>query len=405
MKPTRTEPFPPGATTGATPLRGVQLQYRFVDERTVPQSGDAIDNPLFNLLSAVAEAGSIQGAARALDISYRHLWGSLKQWETDTGQALVIWQRGQPARLTPFAERLLWAERRARVRLVPHIEALRRELQRVLDEASDVTREVLRIDASHDLMLPALQTQAQALGLQIDLRFAGSLDALRALAEGRCIVAGFHAPPLDRAELYARQLKALLKPGLHKLIGAMRRTQGLMVPPGNPRRLRSLADVAAQRLRFAAREAGSGTRLLAEHLAAQQGLTLQALQETVTENSHSAAATAVASGQADAALGVEAAARRSGLAFVPLIEEDYFLVCLADALEQPAVRLLRRALSEPAWMQALDDTPGYAAAAEPGAVLSLTRALPWWTFRSTRAAALPIDLGSGDAGPHPTRPD
>ena len=126
---------PTMSTPPDTAPRGVQLQYRFVDARAVPQSGDDIDNPLFNLLSAVAEAGSIQGAARTLDMSYRHLWGSLKQWEADTGQALVIWQRGQPARLTPFAERLLWAERRARVRLVPHIEALRHELQRVLDEA------------------------------------------------------------------------------------------------------------------------------------------------------------------------------------------------------------------------------------------------------------------------------
>jgi putative molybdopterin biosynthesis protein len=363
----------------------VQLQYRFAEARAMPQSGDDIDNPLFSLLSAVAQAGSIQGAARALEVSYRHLWGSLKDWETVLGQALVTWQRGQPARLTPFAERLLWAERRARVRMAPHIEALRHELQRVLDEAQDVSREVLRIDASHDLMLPLLQAQAQRLGLQIELRFAGSLDALRSLSEGRCLVAGFHVPPLDRSEHYARALKTLLKPGLHKLIGAMRRTQGLMVPPGNPCRLRSLADVAAQGLRFAAREPGAGTRLLAEHLAAQQGFSLQDLQVAVTENSHIAAAAAVASGRADAALGIEAAARRCGLAFVPMIEEDYFLVCLADALDQLAVQLLRRALAAPAWAQSLDDTPGYTAH-QPGQVLSLTRALPWWHFRSPSTA-------------------
>ena len=396
-------PSTPAIEATAGPVRGVLLQYGFADPRAMPQSGDEIDNPLFGLLSAVAQAGSIQGAARGLGMSYRHLWGSLKHWETVLGQPLVTWQRGRPARLTPFAERLLWAERRARVRLAPHIEALRHELQRVLDEAQDISREVLRIDASHDLMLPQLQAQAESMGLQIELRFAGSLDALRSLAEGRCLVAGFHVPPLDRSEHYVRALKTLLKPGLHKLIGAMRRTQGLMVPPGNPHRLHSLADVAAQGLRFAAREPGAGTRLLAEHLAAQQGLALTDLRVAVTENSHIAAATAVASGRADAALGIEAAARRCGLAFVPLIEEDYYLVCLADALDLPAVRLLRRALAAAAWAQALDDTPGYAAAAEPGAVLSLTRALPWWRFRSTRAAN--THPGADDAGPHTARPD
>ena len=30
------------------------------------------------------------------------------------GEALVVWAKGQPARLTPFAQRLLWAEARAR---------------------------------------------------------------------------------------------------------------------------------------------------------------------------------------------------------------------------------------------------------------------------------------------------
>ena len=87
--------------TSSSTARGVQLQYRFLAE---PQTGSQVDNPLFDLLSAVATQGSIQGAAKALDLSYRHLWGSLKQWEETVGQALVVWQRGQPARLTAFAE-------------------------------------------------------------------------------------------------------------------------------------------------------------------------------------------------------------------------------------------------------------------------------------------------------------
>ena len=375
--------------------RGVQLQYRYVTEA---QTGSQVDNPLFDLLSAVAAEGSIQGAARALGFSYRHLWGSLKQWEDTVGQALVVWQRGQPARLTPYAERLLWAERQARERMVPHIEALRRELQRVMEEALDGSRQVLRIDASHDLMLPVLQGLADAKGLHLELRFAGSLDALRSLAEGRCVVAGFHAPPLSRSEHYARALKALLKPGRHKLISTMRRTQGLLLAPGNPMGLRSLGEVAARGLRFVAREPGSGTGLLAEHLAAHQGFALSTLNTTVQETSHLACAAAVASGTADAALGIEAAAVRYGLGFVPLVEEDYFLVCLADALDQPAVRLLCKLLQAPDWRRALQDLDGYACPPAAGEVLSLTRALPWWTFRSPKTDGCG-PLAENDPGP------
>lgn len=363
--------------------RGVQLQYRFGAGDA--QRGAAIDNPLFDLLSALAEAGSIQQAALRLGLSYRHLWGSLKNWEATLGEPLVHWVRGQPARLTPFAERLLWAERRARTRLAPHIEALRGELQRVLDEAMDGSRQVLRVHASHDLALPALQAQAgSSHGLHIELHFAGSLDALRALAEGRCLVAGFHVPPLvGRVQHYARALKPLLVPGRHKLIACMRRRQGLIVAAGNPLGVATWPDLLATGVRFASREEGSGTGLLARHLADAAGVDIGALRVVAQENSHLAVAHAVAEGRADAALGLEAAAAALGLAFVPLIEEDYFLVCLADTLEQPAVQALRAALAAPAWADALRALPGYAPSEQAGEVLSLTRALPWWRFRST----------------------
>ena len=367
---------------------GVRLQYRFDSEA---QHGAAIENPLFDLLSALAAAGSIQHAARQLGVSYRHLWGSLKVWEEVLGEPLVSWVRGQPARLTPFAERLLWAERQARVRLAPHIEALRGELQRVLAEAFDGTRQVLRVDASHDLVLPALQQLAAGPSrLHIELRFAGSMDALRSLAEGRCIVAGFHVPALaGRQHVYARALKPLLAPGRHKIIGCMRRCQGLIVPRGNPAGVRALDDVVRGRLRFVAREVGSGTELLARHLLEVAGLAPTALHTVAVSNSHLAAAHEVASGSADAALGLQAAAASEGLDFVPLLEEDYYLACLADALEQPAVRALRALLASPAWLATLAGRTGYTPSAQAGQVLSLTRALPWWRFRAPRARRAP----------------
>ena len=363
--------------------RGVHLQYSFEAEG---QQGAAVQNPLFDLLSAVHEHGSIQRAAAALQASYRHVWGALKHWQDVLGEPLVSWTQGHPARLTPFAERLLWAETHARARLTPHIEALRVELERVLSEALDGNQQVLTIYASHDLALPALRETARgAERLHIELRFAGSIDALRALAEGRCTVAGFHVPPLtEGAALFAASLKPLLKPGRHKLIGCTRRTQGLVVAAGNPLKLHSLADVAARRARFAQRQPGAATRLLTEHLLLQEKVDPVQLIATRTEDSHTAVAAAVARGLVDAGVGIEAAARQYGLDFVPLAQDDYFLVCLADALEQPAVLALRRALHDPAWQQAVAALPGYAVS-QPGEVLSLTRALPWWNFRKPKA--------------------
>lgn len=368
--------------------RGVHLQYSFQPEG---QRGAEVQNPLFDLLWAVREHGSIQHAAKAMGASYRHVWGALKQWEEVMGEPLVTWTQGQPSRLTPFADRLLWAETRARTRLTPHIEALRAELERVLAEALDGNQHVLPIYASHDLALPLLRDLAsQQQRLHIELRFAGSVDALRALAEGRCLVAGFHVPPLQGgARVFAQALKPLLKPGRHKLIAFSRRAQGLMVAKGNPLQLRTVADLAVaagpagRPVRFIPRQAGSGTRLLMDHLLLQHGIAPEAVAGYDTsppEDSHMAVAAAIASGVGDAGMGLAAAAQAFGLDFVPVMDEDYFLVCLKDALEHPAVLKLREVLAGADWHQAVATLPGYSGA-RSGEVLSLTGALPWWNFR------------------------
>jgi putative molybdopterin biosynthesis protein len=374
--------------------RGIHLQYSF---EARGQEGAQIENPLFDLLSALQEEGSIAHAARALKLSYRHVWGALKHWETVLGAPLVLWAKGQPARLTPFAERLVWAERQARVRLTPHVEALRTELARVFAAADDTGLLLLDIAASHDLGLPRLQAlAAQQQALHLGLRFTGSEDALRALHDGRCSVAGFHVPRLAAGtSAFARGLRPLLRPGTHKLIGSHWRRQGLMLRPGDGRlqgldAADLLRELAAGRCRFVNRQPGSGTRRLLEHLLAEAGLRMKPHEgiDHPVEHTHVAVAAAVASGSADLGLGIEAAACEFGLAFRPVVDEDYFLVCQKAALDTPAVQALRTTLAGPAWAQALQSLPGYGAQ-QAGDVLSLTRALPWWNYRKAKPGPPP----------------
>lgn len=344
-------------------------------------------NPLMDLLQAVRHAGSIAGAAKSLGLSYRHVWGELKRWEQALGQALIIWDKGQAARLTGFADKLLWAERRAQARLAPQINALQAELEKTFAVAFDPTHQALAIYASHDDALVMLRETAAAQSLHLDLRFCGSVDAIRALNEGRCHVAGFHAPwQPDVQSLVARTYKPLLKPGQHKLIGFATRSQGLMVAPGNPLRLQSLGDVARQRLRYVNRSPGTGTRLLLDQSLHVLGLHASDLTGYAhEENSHTAVAACIAAGQADAGLGIASAAQVHGLDFVPLYPERYWLVCLASALDSEPVRQLRALLSDPTWLGRLQTMAGYTTNADAGQVQSLSSVLPWWQFRSWRA--------------------
>jgi putative molybdopterin biosynthesis protein len=360
-------------------VRQVELSYSFA----APASRrGAIRNALVDLLQAVRDSGSIVGAARALDLSYRHVWGELKRWEAELGQPLIVWDKGQPARLAPFGEKLLWAERKAQARLAPQIEALRAELERTFAVAFDEGARVLTLFASHDDALAVLREHAaRHARLHLDVRFVGSVDAILALNQGRCVMAGFHTPPQPPVGSIAqRTYQPLLQTGRHKLIGFARRRQGLIVAPGNPLGLAGVRDLARTQARFVNRALGTGTRVLFEELIAREGLPPEAIRgHASAEPSHAAVAQTVASGAADAGLGIEAAARALGLDFVPLVLEDYYLACLKDALDDPAVQALRDLLRTPAWQAALRQLPGY----EPyrsGEVLSLKRQLPWWTF-------------------------
>ena len=363
-------------------MRKIELHYQLSQER---DRAARIRNPLMDTLSAVRTSGSISGAARQLGLSYRHVWGQLKDWEQSLGQELIVWGRGQAAQLTPFADKLIWTERLAQARLGPKIETLRAELERTLALAFDPEAHVLSLFASHDEALPLLQDHAAESGLHLDIQFCGSVEALRALNEGRCVLAGFHTreqPPPD--SLAAATYRPLLQPGLHKLIGFARRTQGLMVAKGNPLRIDSLARAVRWKARYVNRPVGTGTRVLLEELLQQDGLALQDLNgHGRCEPSHAAVAQAIAAGTADTGLGTEAAARAMGLDFVPLVTESYHLACLKSALEQPAMRALREHLATPAWQALVSGLPGYAPECS-GEVRSLRSLLPWWHYRQTR---------------------
>lgn len=381
-----THPFSATASPASPPPGGpataprVALVYQFTRQR---ERSPLLGNPLLDLLQAVREHGSISGAARQMGLSYRHVWGQLKEWETEVGQPLIVWDRGQAARLTPFADRLLWAERLAQARLAPQIEALRAELERALATVFDASTQVLALHASHDEALSALQDLAsQHASLHLDIHFTGSVDAIRSLNEGRCQLAGFHTRQWpDRHSLTARTYKPLLKPGKHKIIGFALRQMGLMVAPGNPLGLHTLADVARTQARYVNRPLGTGTRVLLDELLEDAGLGADAINgHALSQPSHAAVAQAVANGQGDVGLGSESAARNAGLGFAPLLQERYQLVCLKSELDTPAVLALRNLLSAPAWAQALARLPGYTPDAS-GAIQAMNRLLPWWAFR------------------------
>lgn len=361
------------------------LSHRNDAESHVSPEATLLSHPLMALLKAVAEQGSILAAARQMDLSYRHVWGELKRWEEVLGHELIIWEKGQSARLTEFGDKLMWAERLTQARLAPQLAALRADLERTFAVAFDPEAHVLTLYASHDDALPRLREQAASSGLHLDIRFCGSVDAIRALNEGRCTLAGFHTQVQPHQDSHTAQAyRDLLQPGLHKIIGFATRTQGLITASGNPKQLHNLTDVARSRAIFVQRSPGTGTRVLLDDLLAKDQLTNADLNNWPDEEpSHTALAEAIASGRCDVGLGIESTARARGLGFVPLVQEQFHLVCLKSALDTPATQALRDLLQDATWHKALNTLPGYQAQ-DSGQVQSLRQQLPWWTFKRAK---------------------
>ncbi|MES2739790.1 MAG: substrate-binding domain-containing protein [Pseudomonadota bacterium] len=324
--------------------------------------GTAVALPaLLRLLTAVRDLGSISRAALAVGMSYRHAWGVLRAFEHQFGAVLVEKMRGQGTQLSPVAERLIWADRRIAARLSPVLDSLASELERELAEVLGAgAGQALRVTASHGFAIAALIAQLQEQGLDVALKYRGSIDAVAALARGECDLAGFHVPVGPCRQAGAAPYRKWLNPKQHTLIHLAYRTQGLFVAKGNPKRIAGLADLLRQGVRFVNRQEGSGTRNLLELLLSRQGLDCAAISGyDSAEFTHAAVAAYVASGMADVSFGVEAAARRFELDFIPIVGEEYFLGCEMKTVDEASVGAVREIMLGQRFRAAVNGLAGY----------------------------------------------
>lgn len=328
------------------------------------EGGEAmLDARLVPLLEAIAATGSLAAAVTERRMSYRAAWGLLRDCERDFGAPLVRLQRGRGAQLADAGAQLLRAQRTAEQRLtriLPSL-ALSFDLGAAPPRRERVPVGGLVVVASHDLVLAALRdVLPSTTGLKLQLSFMGSLHALQQFAEGRADVTGFHVALGARNPRDVAPFRRWLNLRRDRLIRFVDREQGLILPRGNPARVRSFKDIARKRLRFVNRQTGSGTRLLIDRILAEEGLRPEALSGYAQEEfTHPAIAATVASGGADAGFGLRAAASERGLAFVPLLQERYFLAARKSTLETAAIATLLQSLRSPAFVRLARGFPGY----------------------------------------------
>ncbi|HEU4659753.1 MAG TPA: substrate-binding domain-containing protein [Pseudolabrys sp.] len=324
-------------------------------------SKKAIDPELFRLLEAIQQSGKLTTATKQVGVPYRQAWGLITAWSDRIGQPLVVKEQGRGTRLTALGERLLWLRERIGARLSPHLESAASEIEQQLNEILQAPAAAITIHASHDLVLAELREMLRSRpGPKLDVRFVGSLDSVIALCKGRCDVAGFHVPEGALRREVLRKYEPWLKPRVQRLVHFVQRTQGLIVAAGNPLGIYNVKDIATKKARFINRQRGSGTHLAFDRMLQDQGIDRAEINGYYTEEfTHLAVAAAIAGGVADVGIGVEAAARKLRMDFVPLFAEDYFLLAKKETIEHPNVKAIVSVLKSPDFSALVGTIPGY----------------------------------------------
>ncbi|NLE23506.1 MAG: helix-turn-helix domain-containing protein [Actinobacteria bacterium] len=224
-------------------------------------------------------------------------------------------------------------------------------------------------DRALDLLAQRLRERAE--GPDVITMAMGSLEGLIALRHGIGHVAGCHLFDAQTGDFNISHARALFPGRALVLVTLAHRQQGLIVPAGNPRGLKDLAEAASAGARLINRNRGSGTRVWLDRLLAGGDVDPFRVAGYETEVvTHDAAARAVAEGAADVALGILPAATAYGLDFVPLVEERYDLVIPREHYESAVLAPLLDLVKDDSFKQAIEDLGGYVTR-ETGAVTAL----------------------------------
>ncbi len=330
---------------------------------------EPVEPELFAILQAIQDRGSLQVAAKARGVSYRHAWGLMQKWQRLLGQPLAQLERGRGAKLTPLGRTLMWGQRRVAARLAPELENLGSELAAELRGSLRLAvAPSLRIHASHSLAIVLLRDLAQQRAIPLDLQFRGSLDNLRLFGQGKCVLAGFHLAEGALGSRLAPRYRRWLHPRSDALVHVVRRRQGIMTARENPKHIRSVADLAQASIKLVNRQVGSGTRLLFDLLLEDAAVSPDRVSGyNAEEFTHMAVAAMVASGAADAGFGIEAAAHHFDLGFIPVTWENYWFAVRREGLATLAVSEIVGLLRDAAYRDGAQALTGYDAT-QAGAV-------------------------------------
>jgi putative molybdopterin biosynthesis protein len=197
-------------------------------------------------------------------------------------------------------------------------------------------------------------------GVELVVAQRNSTQALALLKEGAIHVAGTHLRDKTTGESNLPAIHGLFARTSVAVISLAVWEQGLVLAPGNPKSIRSVADLVRLDVGIVNREPGAGSRILLDAHLDRLGLAGQKVRGyDCLADGHLLAAWRVRTGEADCCIATRAAARVFGLDFIPLATERYDLAVRCQHLDHPPVAALLDTLNRAGFRRELEGLGGY----------------------------------------------
>jgi putative molybdopterin biosynthesis protein len=224
-------------------------------------------------------------------------------------------------------------------------------------------REVVPVLGSHDMALEKLAgylRNQDAGAIELMVLPVGSLEGLIALRQGAAQIAGCHLLDTASGEYNLPHVRHLFPDRQVKIFTLAHRTQGLILPQGNPKNVQGLGDLRRSDIRFINRNPGSGTRTWLDSQLEKDGILGSAVQGyTKSVRTHTQVAQAVHGGDVDTGLGIEAAALLFDLDFLPLFQERFDLVISGENIGDHRLLPIFERLESARFRREVDGLGGY----------------------------------------------
>jgi molybdate-binding protein/DNA-binding XRE family transcriptional regulator len=210
-------------------------------------------------------------------------------------------------------------------------------------------------DPSAALLADALARQ----GFELVIAYENSSRSLELLHEGLVHIAGTHLAELANGKSNLVPITKMFSKSSVAIISFAVWKEGLVVAPGNPKKINGISDLSRKDVQITNHEPGDGCRRLLDDLRAKHGIASGKVKgyDSISRG-QLPAARQVFSGKVDCCIGTEASARSVGLTFLPLAEKPCHLVLRRAHLDLPPIQALMKTLALASFRRAYSSEVG-----------------------------------------------